>query len=73
MRRYFENLLKKYGMEDCNGKDTLAVAGSKLLKADPDNPDPEAAKFSYSEAVGELLWSIRCSRPDLKWLYGALG
>jgi hypothetical protein len=72
MSRYFENLLKKYGMEDCNGKDTPAVAGSKLLKADPENPYLEAAKFPYSEAIGELLWAIRCSRPDLKYDIGQL-
>jgi hypothetical protein len=59
-------------MDQSAGKDTPAPAGSKLAKADPSNPDLEALKFPYSEGIGEVLWGIRCVRPDLKYNVGQL-
>jgi hypothetical protein len=72
MRRFFENILKKFRMDQSAGKDIPAPAGSKLAKADPSNPDLEALKFPYSEGIGEVLWGIRCVRPDLKYNIGQL-
>ena len=64
--RYIKNILKKYGMEDCNSRATPCE--SRLDKYDQEtNNTPEEVR-TYRGIVGSLIYAMTCSRPDLSFV-----
>ncbi|XP_068730639.1 uncharacterized protein [Montipora capricornis] len=60
---YTENILKKFGMENCKAVATPADPNSKLTQADSDNVPYN--QFEYQSVVGSLLYLSSVSRPDI--------
>lgn len=60
---YTENILKKFGMEDCKPVSTPVDANSKLTNADADNVPHNQS--DYQSAVGSLLYLSSATRPDI--------
>lgn len=58
---YIQNLLESYGIQDCNGIDTLMLERSHLSKK-MSLPMPEEKEemkcMPYREAVGKLLYLV---------------
>ena len=69
-KRYVEEMLKTFGMENCSPVSTPAAPNTKLIRSNQETIDEEAAKFPYQSAVGALLWVARCSRPDILYAVG---
>ncbi len=69
-RKYIDNMLEMYGMENCKPVSTPAAPNTKLVRSSPGSVDEEAAAFPYNSAVGALLWVARCSRPDILYAVG---
>lgn len=66
-KRMIEDLLVKYGMEDCKIRSTPLPPGVQLTKEGKLLEDS-----CYSELVGSLLYLSTCTRPDLSQAVGAL-
>lgn len=63
---YIRNILKEYGMLDCQPVTTPMIPNSHLVPA----TDDEIAEFqssgdNYCRAVGLLNYLVQCTRPDL--------
>lgn len=61
-KEYIENLLKKFGMYDCNGIQTPMEENLKLIKNDDVNL---ATNQPYREMLGSIMYLMLASRPDL--------
>jgi hypothetical protein len=61
-----ETLLAKHNMTDCKGADTPMDPGTAkaLMLLPTDVPDPAACK-KYQSLVGEFIWLMDKTRPDL--------
>jgi hypothetical protein len=70
---YIEDLLKKYGMEQCKPCDTPAATGQKLSHEDTTFATAQDEAFPFAEAVGALLWVARCSHPEIHYAVNRLG
>ena len=61
--QFIKELLDEFGMADCHPQYTPAAPGTKLLKAEVQ--DPLVASFDMPSLIGSLLWLARTSRPDI--------
>ncbi|MBW0468230.1 hypothetical protein O181_007945 [Austropuccinia psidii MF-1] len=60
---YIDNLLKDFGMQDCELASTPLVPLSRLNPIGNSNADP--AGINYRRAVGLLSYLFSCTRPDI--------
>ena len=58
-----QNVLKKFGFEQCKAVNTLVASGTKLLKATDESGLTDATL--YQSAVGSLLYLSGWTRPDI--------
>lgn len=66
--RYLEEVLKRFGMEDCKAIGTPLDTKEKLKKLTDEEYDAEATKMvsvPYKSAVGSLMYGMVATRPDL--------
>jgi transposase InsO family protein len=66
--QYCTQMLTKYGMDNCNGKDTPMAPGTVLQK----EGDPLPADNDYASRVGALLYLAVNTRPDISFAVGRL-
>ena len=59
---YTENILKKFGMENCKPVATPADPNSKLTQADSENVPNQ---FEYQSVIGSSRYLSSVSRPDI--------
>lgn len=64
-----EDLIHKYGMQDCNTVTTPAVPNSKLEQAKPGEPETH---HPYRSLVGALLFLSVHTRPDIQYAVNEL-
>jgi len=67
-RAYIENILKRFGMENCNPAATPLETNIKLSKdQQPSSVDEKKImeNVPYQEAVGSLLFASQVCRPDI--------
>src|SRR5579871_1575270 len=73
--KYIEDILKKYGMENCRPISTPMDTNKKLSKAmclkTPEEIE-EIKNIPYYNAVGSLIYLILRTRPDITFAVGAL-
>ena len=67
--KYLKQILKKYGMEDCNPVCTPMVIGCNLSQND-DFPSINKPKYRYM--IGSFL-CLTCTRPDIMHAVGIFG
>lgn len=60
-KQYLENVLNKFGMDDCKGVNTPMDAGLNLEKGNPNN----LPNVPYRELMGCLTYATLTTRPDL--------
>ena len=73
--KYIEDILKKYGMENCRPILTPIDTNKKLSKAMcPKTPEEieEMKNIPYQSAVGSLMYLMLGTRPDIAFAVGAL-
>ena len=63
-KQYFEKILTKFGMSDCNARKSPCDEG--IDKEPDDSPDLGDAK-AYREIVGSLIYAMT-TRPDLSYV-----
>lgn len=74
-REYFETILARFGLSDCNPAVTPLAPGCVLSKEDcPDVETAEGrqraatiAKWDYQGMVGCLMWAMLATRPDIAY------
>lgn len=62
-KHYVEKLLKKFEMQDCKERTTPVDVNTKLIKST--NKMTEKENYPYKEAVGNLIYLMIGSRPDI--------
>lgn len=62
---YVQELLKKYGMENCNPVTIPLDPGTKLRKLE--NSSKEEKKYSFRELIGSLMYLAVATRPYLMY------
>lgn len=62
-RAYLEDILKRFGMDSCNGISTPKEEGLKLVRTD--GTSPSLTRQPYRELIGCLMYAAITSRPDL--------
>ena len=67
---YTENLLKKFGMQDCKPVGTPVDVGTKLEKATSEEESID--QQLYQSAVGSLMYLSVSTRPDIAFAVGSL-
>ncbi|KAJ4713080.1 Retrovirus-related Pol polyprotein from transposon TNT 1-94 [Melia azedarach] len=75
-KSYIEKVIKRYGMQDCKPGDTPVVKGDKFnlkqcLKNDIEKK--EMQKIPYVSAIGSLIYTQVCTRPDIAYVTGMMG
>ena len=68
-QKYINDLLRRFGMEDCNPQKVPLAPGFEISSHDsPTDTETQAkmAKAGYRELLGSLLWISRVSRPDIQ-------
>ena len=60
---YVENILIKFGMENCRSVATPLEQGAKYLKTTEE--DTLFDVTTYQKAIGSLTYAAICSRPDI--------
>ena len=68
--KYTENLLKKFGMQDCKPVSTPVEPGQKLEAAT--DRDLTVDQQKYQSAIGSLMYLSVCTRPDISFAVGNL-
>ena len=72
---YCEEILQRFGMEDCKPAMTPLMVGGKLSRTqegDPDEAKEEVAGVQYRSAIGSLMYPMVSTRPDLASAIGIL-
>ena len=67
---YINNLLKKFGMQDCKAVGTPVDVSTKLVKAT--NNDEIVDQQLYQSAIGSLLYLSVSTRPDITYAVSTL-
>ena len=67
---YINNLLKKFGMQDCEAVGTPVDVSTKLVKAT--NSDEIVDQQLYQSAIGSLLYLSVSTRPDITYAVSTL-
>ena len=68
-RAYIEQILKRYGMAECNPVCTPAACDVKLIKDDGSKP---VDIKQYQSIIGSLLYLAVATRPDISYSVGVL-
>jgi hypothetical protein len=63
--RYLKEILKRFYMEDCKANRVPLDPKSKLKKNE--NKDVEMVKVPYQQAMGSLMYTMLCTRPNLAY------
>jgi hypothetical protein len=63
---YLKEILKRFRMEDCKAIKVPLYPKTKLKKNE--NKDVEMVKVPYQRALGSLMYTMLCTRPDLAYL-----
>jgi hypothetical protein len=73
-KKYVEEVLERFGMENCRPTTTPLIAGDQLPPIPPDasEPDPEAKRM-YQRMVGSLMYAMVATRPDIAFAVSATG
>ena len=74
-KTYTNSLLQKFNMENCKPASTPLDPSIQLNRDQcPTTPEKitEMKKFPYQELIGELIWLVSGSRPDLAFTVGSL-
>lgn len=71
-RVYIDDILKRFGMSDCNPVSTPVDICVKLTKKDKGS-DEEETNFAYRELVGALIYLAVTTRPDIGFAVSYLG
>jgi hypothetical protein len=66
-RRYIDDILKRFGMEDCKAVSSPVDISTKLVQAENQAP---AVDVPYREAVGALMHLMCATRPDISFAVG---
>ncbi|EIW72356.1 hypothetical protein TREMEDRAFT_26101, partial [Tremella mesenterica DSM 1558] len=61
---YFESLLERFDLKDCNPAKTPLPSGFRPIPA-TDQEHEEAKHYPYAQAVGAILYASTITRPDL--------
>lgn len=64
-RSYLERILKRFNMEDCKVLSTPMDINAKLVKSTEKSNSEE--NYPYKEAIGNLIYLIIGSRPDIAY------
>jgi transposase InsO family protein len=80
-RQYFDNVLARYGMTDCNPVKTPMATNQHISSTDPDNDtvlthmtvSSSGPVVSYQSIVGSLMYAMLGTRPDLAYTVGLVG
>ena len=67
---YTENLLKKFGMQDCKPVHTPVDTSTKLIKTTDEENSVD--QHAYQSAVGSLMHLSGSTRPDISYAVGNL-
>lgn len=67
-RRYVDDILKRFGMEDCTPVASPVNISAKLVTDD----STPAADVPYREAVGALMHLMCATRPDIAFAVGMM-
>ena len=67
---YVENILIKFGMENCRSVATPLEQGAKYLKTTEE--DTLFDVTTYQKAIGSLTYAAICSRPDISAAVGVM-
>ena len=68
-QHYIDQLLKRFGMEQCNTVATPAAVDVKLEKDDGSRPADQAL---YQSIIGSLIYAASATRPDIAFSVGVL-
>ncbi|KAF1333661.1 Integrase catalytic core protein, partial [Globisporangium splendens] len=66
-RRYVDDILRRFGMEECKSAASPVDISTKMLKFDPDSAATDAP---FREAVGALMHLMCATRPDIAFAVG---
>ena len=66
-RRYIDDILKRFGMEDCKSVSSPVDISTKMIKVDG---QATAIDAPYREAVGALMHLMCATRPDIAFAVG---
>ena len=66
-RSYLEKVLHRFNMSDCQPTRTPSVA---KLHFSANSPPLDARK--YCEAIGNLMYAMTATRPDISWIMSKL-
>ncbi|KAF8755430.1 Mitochondrial protein [Rhizoctonia solani] len=67
-RRYIDNILKQFGMEECKSCVTPMAESLNLPKLD----SPSIDRTLYQRGVGSLMYAMISTRPDIAYATGLL-
>ncbi|KAF8713823.1 GAG-pre-integrase domain, partial [Rhizoctonia solani] len=67
-RRYIDNILKQFGMEECKSCVTPMAESPNLPKLD----SPSIDRTLYQRGVGSLMYAMISTRPDIAYATGLL-
>lgn len=62
---YIEDILKRFGMQDCKPMGTPSDTSQKLSANMVNEENDLTGKIAYREAVGSLIHLANCTRPDI--------
>jgi len=65
-RRYIEDILKRFGMDDCKAVVSPADPSTRLVPSD----SPATTNIPFREAVGALMHLMTATRPDIAFAVG---
>jgi hypothetical protein len=74
-RPYFERILKRFGMAECNPKHTPLPSGIELTLDDCATTDEQKSFMAdkpYREVLGSIMWAQVATRPDLSFAVNLL-
>lgn len=71
-KSYIEKILERFNMKDCNPCDTPIAKGEVLSQnMCPITPrEEEMNKKPYARAIGSLMYTMVCTRPDICYAVG---
>ena len=73
--QYIDNILKRFGMEDCKPIATPLDANTKFsstMSPSSDKDFLEMKEIPYQQAIGSLMYAMLGTRPDIAFAVGAL-
>ena len=68
--RYITKILERFGMQDCRGISTMMEAAT--LQPCPTDPAKTIKRTGYQSKVGNVMYAILGTRPDLTFAVSAL-